>query len=179
MPRATAKSSADIDACGLSLEELQELWLGPHPTTGSCFCSREELVAAWAAGRDVVMRLWGSHGRRPAGFYEFEYDGQRPAYAVERSTLWRANVLSEAERAELEREWKVEFAKAQAPGFMVSVSDSQILKGAAARERHFRWADIPSTLVEQWSAEHPVRRRGRKRTESALPGSEVPLSEVR
>src|SRR6516165_7063185 len=60
VPRAIAKAS-DIDSCGLTLSELQELWLGAHPTTGSHFRSREELVAAWEAGRAVVMRLWGSH----------------------------------------------------------------------------------------------------------------------
>jgi hypothetical protein len=103
---------------------------------------------------------------------------QWPGYFNERSYLYKAGALSAEEKATLEREWKVEFAKAQAPGFMVSVSDSQILKGAAARAAHHRWADIPPALVEQWSAEHPVRRRGRKRTESALPGSEAPLSEA-
>ena len=112
MPRRAVKVS-DIDSCGLTLSELQELWLGAHPTTGSCFRTREELVAAWQAGRAVVMRLWGSHGRRPRGFYEFEWPGNPPAYDVERSTLWRADALSEAERSELEAEWRREFDAAR------------------------------------------------------------------
>src|SRR6516162_10427614 len=119
VPRAIAKAS-DIDSCGLTLSELQELWLGAHPTSGSHFHSREELVAAWAGGRAVVMRLWGSHGRRPAGFYEFEWEGSRPPYDRERSTLWRADVLAVEERSELELEWRVAFDAA---------------KGKSARER--------------------------------------------
>src|SRR6516225_3511843 len=114
VPRATAKVS-DIDSCGLTLSELQELWLGAHPSTGSYFRSREELVAAWQAGRAVVMRLWGSHGRRPRGWWEFESGGlTHPGYFHERSVLWRApGVLSAAERAELEDAWAVEFAAAR------------------------------------------------------------------
>jgi hypothetical protein len=165
----------------LSSSQKMELQYGPNPTQGSLFSSREQLESAWAACRDELLAR-ANPGHRPAIWWELEASGLRlqwPGYFNERSYLYKANVLSEAERAELEHEWKVEFAKAQAPGFMVSVSDSQILKGAAARAAHYRWADIPSTLIEQWSAEYPVRRRGRKRTESALPGSEVPLSEVR
>jgi hypothetical protein len=61
VPRVIAKTSDDIDACGLTLDELQELWLGPGPR-GSLFHSREELQDAWIQGRDVVMR----HGVRMA-----------------------------------------------------------------------------------------------------------------
>jgi hypothetical protein len=144
--RRAAKTS-DIDACGLTLSELQELWLGAHPTSGSHFHSREELVAAWEAGRAVVMRLWGSHGRRPAGFYEFEWDGPRPAYDVERSSLWRrAGVLSEAERTELELQWRTEFDAARG-------------KDARTRREHYEWADIPPELVEAWTA---ARRRPKR-----------------
>jgi len=140
VPRAPVKS--DIDACGLTLSELQELWLGPGPG-GSCFHSREELVAAWAAGRAVVMRLWGSHGRRPQGYYEFEWEGPRPAYAVERSSLWRAGALSEAERAELEAEWAQAF-------------DSARGKSARERREHFEHHDVPDELIREWAA---TRRR--------------------
>ena len=147
MPRVTTKAS-DIDSCGLTFSELQELWLGPHPTTGSCFCTREELVAAWAAGRAVVMRLWGRGGRRPAGFYEFEWSGPRPPYAVERSVLWRAaGVLSEAERTELESGWEAAFVEA---------------RGMAAQERreHYAHHDVPHELIKAWTADR--RRRGRR-----------------
>src|SRR5262249_17323083 len=80
---------------GLSPDRMMELWLGPG-AAGSYFHSREELEQAWRENRAEVMRQWGSHGRRPAGYYEFEWDGPRPPYAVERSTLWKvAGVLTE------------------------------------------------------------------------------------
>ena len=146
MPRATAKVS-DIDSCGLSLSELQELWLGAHPTTGSCFRSREELVAAWQAGRAVVMRLWGSHGRRPRGWWEFEAgDLKHPGYFRERSVLWRANVLGPEEKLEVEREWRADF-------------DAARKMGAQERREHHEHCDIPTELIREWTAERRHRPR--------------------
>ena len=138
MPRANGKVS-DIDSCGLTFSELQELWLGPDPTTGSCFCTREELVAAWAAGSAVVMRLWGSHGRRPQAWWAFETDLPYPGYYRERSTLWRAGVLGSEERTELEAEWRRDFDAA---------------RGMSARERreHYEHCDVPEKLIEAWTA---------------------------
>jgi len=149
MPRIGRDS--DIEACGLTYSELQELWLGAHPTTGSCFRTREELVAAWAAGRAVVMRLWGSHGRRPMAWWEFDAgDLEHPGYSHERSYLYEAGVLSEAERSELEAEWRHEFDAA---------------RGKSARERreHYEFHDIPPELIERWQGER--RRRSKLRTE--------------
>jgi hypothetical protein len=139
----------------LTLSELQELWLGAHPTTGSCFRTREELVAAWQAGRAVVMRLWGSHGRRPRGFYEFEWPGDPPAYDVERSTLWRAGVLGPEEKLEVEHRWRMDF-------------DAVRGKDARAQREHFEWADIPTELVEAWKAERRRRPRRAEAPEKAL-----------
>ena len=156
--RAIAKAS-DIDSCGLTLSELQELWLGAHPTTGSHFRSREELVAAWEAGRAVVMRLWGSHGRRPMAWWEFDAgDLKHPGYDRERSTLWRAGVLSESERTELEAEWRREFEHAHRPDFFISTS-GEVLHGDAAVQAHLAWADVPIELAQRWAAAR--RRRGR------------------
>jgi hypothetical protein len=134
----------------LSLGQLQELWLGPSHSYGSLFATREELQTAWEQNKDEVMALWGSHGRRPCIFYEFEWSGPRPAYAVERSTLWRAGVLGEAEKAELEAEWKAEFDHAAEPNFMFHAGSAGILKGDQARLEHYRWADIPDELVRAW-----------------------------
>ena len=146
VPRRAAEVS-DIDACGLTFSELQELWLGAHPTTGSCFRSREELVAAWAAGRGVVMRLWGSHGRRPMAWWEFEAgDLAHPGYFRERSTLWRAGVLTEAERVEVEHAWRVEFDAARG-------------MGARERREHYEHHDIPDELIDQWQAERRKRKK--------------------
>jgi hypothetical protein len=155
VPRVGAKVS-DIDSCGLTLSELQELWLGAHPTTGSCFSTREELVAAWAAGRAVVMRLWGSHGRRPMAWWEFDAgDLKHPGYDRERSTLWRAGVLSESERTELEAEWRQAFDAA---------------KGKAAKERReaYEFADIPIELIERWQGARRRRPKLQKREDVAL-----------
>jgi hypothetical protein len=133
-------------AGGLSPSEAMELWLGPGHN-GSHFDSREALQAAWETNRDELMARWGSHGRRPAAFYEFEFDGVRPSYATERSTLWRIGLLSEAERTEVEAEWEVAFAEA---------------RGMAAQERreHYAHHDIPDELIEQWQGAR--RRRGRQ-----------------
>jgi hypothetical protein len=153
----------------LTFSELQELWLGAHPTTGSCFRSREELVAAWAMGRETVMRLWGSHGRRPAGFYEFEWEGSRPPYDRERSTLWRAGVLSEAERLEVETEWRAAFQEAAAADFSVNDGGDEILKGDCARAAHYAHHDIPRELIRRWKK--AARRRRAKAAGS--PGQPV------
>jgi hypothetical protein len=127
----------------LSPGAKMELWLGPNPS-GSYFKSREALVEAWRTYRAEIMARWGSHGRRPAGFYEFEFDGPRPAYAVERSTLWRLGALSESERLELEDAWKAEF-------------DAVRGQDAHARREHYEHHDIPDELVREWTA----RRRPR------------------
>ena len=141
---------------GLSGGQMMELWLGPNPT-GSLFDSREQLVAAWEANRDAIMRQWGSRGRRPAGWYEFEHEGPRPPYDEERSTLWRAGVLAESERAELEREWRAEVETAQAPDFTVNDGSGELLKGDCARAAHYAHHDIPRELTRKWLA--AARRR--------------------
>jgi hypothetical protein len=144
VPRRGGKVS-DIDSCGLTFSELQELWLGPHPTTGSCFCSREELVAAWATGRAVVMRLWGSGARRPMGWWCFEAprDLKYPGYFREKSFLWRHDILGPEEKLAVEAEWQRDFAATQ---------------GMSARERreHLEHHDVPDELVAQWEAEPPA-----------------------
>ena len=147
---------SDIDSCGLTLGELQELWLGSHPTTGSCFRTREELVAAWVAGRAVVMRLWGSCGRRPMGWWQFDAgDLEYPGYYCEKSFLWQHGILGPEERLAVEAEWQRDFNAA---------------RGMSARERraHYEHCDIPSELIEKWTLER--KRRGRQ---SAAPSAEV------
>jgi hypothetical protein len=141
--------ASDIDSCGLSLSELEELWLGPNPT-GSCFRTREELVAAWEAGRAVVMRLWGSDGRRPQAWWEFEADGlKHPGYYREKSTLWRTpGVLTEEERIQVETEWRADF-------------DAALAMDASERREHLELRDVPVELVKRWvkAAERAERRR--------------------
>ena len=144
----------------LSGSQAFELWLGPAPT-GSLFADREQLRMAWEQHRDAIMARWGSHGRRPAGFYEFDWDGHRPPYDLERSTLWRADKLTPEERVTLEAEWRAEFEAAQAPDFTLNDGSGELLVRDCARAAHYRWADIPDKLVKRW--EKAERRRRERR----------------
>jgi hypothetical protein len=148
---------------GLDAGRMMELWLGGNPSAGSLFGSREELETAWREHRSELMARWGSHARRPAAFYEFEWDGPRPAYAVERSVLWRADALSEAERSELEAEWRREFDAARG-------------QSASERREHYEHHDIPAELITAWSAERKAARR-RRRTAKGAPPKEAVVAE--
>jgi hypothetical protein len=143
----------------LSPGEKMELIYGPSAAMGSCFDSREALQAAWTAARDELLGRVNP-GRRPQAFYEFEWDGPRPAYDVERSTLWRADKLTPGERITLEREWKMEFAAAQPDDFTLNDGGGEILKGDCARAAHYRHHDIPRELIRRWLA-RARRQRGR------------------
>jgi len=79
-------------------------------------------------------------GRRPQGYYEFEWTGPRPAYAVERSTLWRAGVLTGDERDELLAGWRREFDAVQG-------------QSARVRREAFEHHDIPDELVREWTSQ--------------------------
>src|SRR5262249_16625717 len=144
---------------GLSPAQSMELIYGPSPAVGSYFSSREELLAGWQQAREHLLER-SNPGRRPAAVYEFEWDGPRPAYDVERSTLWRAGQLAEAERVELEREWKAAFQEAQAADFTVN-DGTGMLKGDCARAAHYTHHDIPRELIRRWTAS-ARRRRARQ-----------------
>jgi len=153
---------------GLSVGQLMELWLGPGPS-GSLFHSREQLVQAWQTHQDEIMRRFGRSGRRPAAFYEFVWDGPRPSYYTEKSVLWRAGVLSEEERIEVETEWAMEFERTFKPDFFFH-DGREVLHGVAARRAHYRWADIPDELIEAWEREgrRPKRQPVAPPEEAAL-----------
>lgn len=150
----------DIESCGLTFSELQELWLGPC-NGGSVFSSTEELRAAWARGRAVVMRLWGSGGRRPQAWWHLdsEAEGLRyPGYFRERSFLYATNMLTSEERILLEREWRAAFDAARG-------------MGARERREHLEHHDVPAELIERWNQK---RQRSLRRHSVTLP---VALSE--
>ena len=137
--------------------QMMELWLGPR-STGSAFRSDEERKEAWVCNRDQVMQLWGKGGRRPQGwwYYEAAEKGLRyPGYEYERSVLWETlGVLTEQERAELEREWRHEFDRCwNEPNFSHCAGPDKIYHGDEARVRHLAWADVPPALVDLWLAE--------------------------
>src|SRR5262245_1465367 len=157
---ARTAHNSDIDSCGLTFSELQEMWLGPDPG-GSVFNSTEELRAAWDRGREVVMRLWATDGRRPMAWW-FLGDAASlgltwPGYFREQSYLFEHNALSEAERVQLLAGWREEFEQA------CSLGD------AVARRKHLDWADVPHSLRRQWSA---ARRRRERRSAAPSAGLE-------
>ena len=85
--------------------------------------------------------------------YEAREMGLRyPTYAYERSVLWETpNVLSEAERAELERKWRHEFDRCwDDPHFFHCAGPDKNFTGDEARVRHLVWADVPPELVYKW-----------------------------
>ena len=153
--------SSDIDTCGLTYGELQELWLGCGDN-GSLFSGEEELRAAWIRARGVVMRIWANNGRRPQAWWYFDAPDLGltwPGYDRQQSYLYEHNALSESERVELERFWRREFEQAQAADFTMNTG-AEVLHGVRARRAHYAWADIPSALIEAWA--NGRRRRGRR-----------------
>jgi hypothetical protein len=132
------------------------------------FTSREELKSAWERARERMMASL-SPGRRAAAWWEFEFDGCRPPYFEERSFLWCRGLLTPEEQSTLEVEWKVEFAKAQAPDFTINDGSGELLVGDCARAAHYAWADIPRQLVKRWTA--AARRRRPRRAEKIAFGA--------
>jgi hypothetical protein len=142
----------------LSHDQEMELWLGPSHR-GSAFGSREEMRQAWLRHRDGLMAAWAKHSKRPNGWWEFEAPFPRPDSERERSTLYNAGLLTEAERVELLAFWRREFERAQPADFRMCLGPERWLQGAAARREHYRWADIPADLVKRWTGEHKRRAR--------------------
>jgi hypothetical protein len=134
-----------------------ELWLG-RSHRGSAFGSREEAHRAWLRHRDWLMTAWAKHGKRPAGWWEFEAPFPRPDER-EQSSLYLAGLLTEAETAELLAFWRKEFERAQPADFRMCLGPGRWLQGAAARRAHYLWADIPPSLVRKWAGEHKRRAR--------------------
>jgi hypothetical protein len=118
-------------------------------------------VDAWQRARERLMAM-SNPGRRPAAFYELEHPGVRRSYDSERSDLWRKGLLTAEETVTLEREWKTEFKKAQAPDFSINAGDG-LLHGDAAVQAHLRWADVPIELIKRWT---DAARRRRPRVEA-------------
>jgi hypothetical protein len=92
---------------------------------------------------------WGSNGRRPQGWYEFEAppDLER-VYARERSMLYGRGLLGIDEAARLEDEWRQGFDEAQTR-----------FSTDAERERYYQEIDLPESLRKRWSAARGRRER--------------------
>jgi hypothetical protein len=137
----------------LSAAAVMDLWLGPAADQPPAFASDDERRALWLRHRDELMNWYGGHGHRPMAWWRY-YSGdiRFPGPDRERSTLFEAGVLSERERVELVKDWRVEFDRAHAPDFFLCEGPGRFLYGAAARCAHFEWADIPCALVDDWTA---------------------------
>src|SRR5262245_8893110 len=149
----------DLENCGLTFSELQELWLGCSHD-GSNFSGEEELRDAWDRGRAVVMRLWARGGKRPQAWWYLEAPGlglKWPGYDRQRSYLFEHNALGEEECEQLLAGWRKEFEQACS------------LEGAAARKAYLDWADVPHSLRQRWQAE----RRRRRERQPAVPAEEA------
>jgi hypothetical protein len=135
----------------LTHKRRMALLFGPAPEWMDAFSSQEEFDDCWRRNREELLADCPA-GRRPMGWWQVEAPIAWPGHDGEKSALWAANLLSDAERGELERTWRGHFDEARAPDFWLSTG-GQILKGEAARRAHHEWADIPAELVERWSAE--------------------------
>jgi hypothetical protein len=110
------------------------------------------------------MRAWAKHGRRPQGWWEFEAPFPRPDYERERSALYEAGLLGAEERTELVGWWREQFLRTFESHFFFCDGPGRILEGATARRKHFKWADIPQRLIDEWTKE----RQGRSRRINAM-----------
>ena len=154
-----ARRRARVVAGEIRSDQLFELWLGPSHH-GSLFRDEAELRAAWEKNRDLLMAQHAHGGRRPRGWWAFEAaDLRYPGYDRERSFLFERGLLADAERFELLDWWKAEFEWSYDPDFFYTERAGEILEGARARRAHYRWADIPRSLVETWAAAR--KRRGK------------------
>jgi hypothetical protein len=121
------------------------------------FRTEEEFRDAWMRHRDRLLAH--RHGRRPMGWWRFESPIPFPGHDREQAVLFEAGLLGEEERAELVAEWHAHYWRAQAPDFWLCLGPGRFLKGAPARRRHYKWADIPKSLLVQWTKERRRRRR--------------------
>jgi hypothetical protein len=150
------------------LTDVQEMTLqyGPSPRWNA-FDSEEEHASAWARNRDRFLAHY-RRGRRPMAWWRFEAGDLRyPGYDRERSVLYEAGLLGDAELRELVSEWRRQFLRTYEPNFFFTDSPDRILRGAAARQAHFDWADIPDKLIEQWTEERRHRPAVAEQVEGA------------
>jgi hypothetical protein len=115
----------------LTPDQRNFLLYGPRDAYDPAFDTEEQVHAAWEKHRELLLADYAI-GRRPWAWRAVD----RPelpwkGFDRERSTLWRAGALGEAERAELERQWRKDFEAG----------------------RDLKWADVPYELVKQWMAE--------------------------
>ena len=142
----------------LSASQEMALWMGEAPHKPA-FHNENEAREAWSCHGDRLLAALGKHGRRPMAWWHFEAGFPWPGRDREQSVLFEAGALTEEEAAELVAFWRQQFERAQKPDFFFCEGPGRFFRGAAARRRHYAWADIPDRLVKEWEAAN--RRRGK------------------
>jgi hypothetical protein len=108
------------------------------------FENEAEAQAAWAVHRKLLLASYLGSGRRPIAWWVIDFPRLRwRGYDRQRSTLYEARLLEEAERIALIVYWRAEFDQAE------GLADD-------ARQKRYREADIPRSLLREW-------KRGRRR----------------
>src|SRR5215472_7899597 len=104
---ARTAHNSDLDSCGLSFAEIQELWLGcPHD--GSNFASTAALKQAWEQNRGLIMRLFATNGHRPQIWWCLDaprLELKWPGRDREQSYLYDHGILSPEEKTGLTHAW--------------------------------------------------------------------------
>jgi hypothetical protein len=126
------------------------LLYGPRDPFDDAFPDEAAVIAAWEKHREQLLADYAV-GRRPWTWRALDHPDLRwRGFDRERSSLWRAGVLSAVERIQLEAQWREDFE----------------------RGRDLTWADVPRELVKQWKAE----RRSKKvepEAETVATGSDL------
>jgi hypothetical protein len=149
--RKSDEPKRPVSAIAITPLQEMELWLGPSHH-GSAFSDDQQRRRLWVENRERLMRWWGQDGRRPQAWWKYDSPIPFPGPARERSALFAAGLPTKREVAALTAEWRAEFERASQRDFFFVAAPGEIYQGAAARQKHFAWADIPSALVQQWEA---------------------------
>jgi hypothetical protein len=143
-----------------SLDHWQHQFLlyGPADLWNDAFADEQEVREAWQYHRARILSSYRG-GRRPWAWWALESGRPHPGDR-EASTLYAMKVLSDEEHDELVAWWREQFERAQAPDFWFCLGPGRSLEGTPARRAQYRWADIPKSLLAQWTKER--RRRGKR-----------------
>lgn len=77
----------------------------------------------------------------------------------QQSVLYEADLLEPEERAALVEWWRGQFERAWEPHFFICEGPGRFFSGAIGRRKHYAWADIPASLLTEWTTQR--RRRGK------------------
>ena len=141
----------------LSSDQEMALWLGCGRNGEFPFADEAEAEELWTRHKARLMEAHARNGHRPMAWWVYDApEGLEFGYDTERSSLYAAGLLGAEEAAALIAYWREEFRRCHEPDFGYCAGLGRYLRGQAAREAHYAWADIPTSLVEQWRVERAV-----------------------